>query len=447
MTIDQAREYTVIVNGGSGCIFQPADSEATYILTAKHNLEDVANQITDLIRFQFDNGHWRLIPVPLTTNVEIGVNYFPHEERDIAIIKVERIRGLNSLFKLENLDDEPNNFWLLGYPETRRNASPHDKILWFRPDVGVSILGTNQNARREAHIPGNPNLEEVRGQSGGCIFKDANGKLYLAGIQNSMAQAEGEQLGRIEFTPIQAFSDIIELYPEHLSPLYPSYLENFEFLREDAFNLNASFNQSNIDYTKNFLKWKCQEVINNELTPISIKNLFKERLLIDPSCSEELESKVVWLLWLEFLTILNIAKNRAHSIDDLSALFNNYRLLFSGATHDWCYEIDKIMYADFKGLKKGGHVIVAMEAPPADGESYLIDKTIPQIANARNISDRNLLKIDNGLGHPFEEFKFVHIDFFKGKCIVKRHEEYAEITNDEELMIKLIQVYGEVFTT
>ncbi|MCO6359150.1 ABC-three component system protein [Roseivirga pacifica] len=445
MTTDQAREYTVIVNGGSGCFFQPADPETTYILTAKHNIINAGDQITDLTHFQNHNGQWEMFDIPFD-NLVTGVNYFPHPGKDIAIIKVPRMEGFDALYKLTDLEGITEGLWLLGYPETRRNANPDNKEGWFRLDRGVSILGTTQQARREAQVPNNPGREEIIGHSGGCILKDAGNKLYLAGIQNSMAQAVGEQLGRIEFTPIQVFNEVIELYPDELSPIFPFYLLNFEFLQEEAFNLDASFNQQNIEYTKNFLRWKCEEVINNELTPIGIKNLFEERLLIDQNCSEELENKVVWLLWLEFLTILNISQDKIHTVEDLSGLFNNYRLLFSSAQHDWCYEIDKIMYADFKGLKKQGLVVVAMETPPADGESFIIDNTIPQIANTRNSANRSLLKIDDGVKHPFEDFKFVHIDFFKGKSIIKRHQEYAEINSDEELLIKLKQVYGEVFT-
>ena len=208
MTIDDAREYTVIVNGGSGCFFQPADLEATYILTAKHNITNAGNRITNLMHFQYQNGQWEILTIPFQ-NLNLGANYFPHPNKDIAIIKVPRMEGLDALYKLTDLDGNPEGFWLLGYPETRRNGSPTNKIKWFRPDIGVGILGTTENARREAHIPGNPDLGEVRGHSGGCILKDAGNKLYLAGIQNSMAQAVGEQLGRIEFTPVEIFNEYL----------------------------------------------------------------------------------------------------------------------------------------------------------------------------------------------------------------------------------------------
>lgn len=444
MTINQAREYTVIVNGGSGCFFQPADSKATYILTAKHNIVNAGGRITDLTHFQYRDAQWEMFPIPFE-NLETGVNYFPHPGKDIAIIKVPRMESLDALYKLTDLDGSPEGFLLLGYPETRRNGSPDNKIRWFRSDIGINILGTTENARREAYIPGNPDLGEVRGHSGGCILKDAGNKLYLAGIQNSMAQAVGEQLGRIEFTPIEVFNEIIDQYPEELSPLFPSYLSSFDFLREQAFDLKAGLSQHNINYTKGYLQHKCKEVIDNEFTPIGIKNFFKTRLLIDQDKGEELETRNIWILWLEFLTIVNIVKEQVHTVDNLSDIFDQYRLLFSDTNGDWCHEIPKLVYSDYKGLKKGGLVIVGVEKPPED-ETYIIDGSIPLIAQVRSSQDREQLKIDDGFGFPFDEFKFIHIDFFKRESIIKRHQEYAAIANDQTLLDKLKEVYGEVFT-
>lgn len=38
---DDLRLFTVKVGGGSGCLFQPLNSEYSYVLTAKHVIEGV----------------------------------------------------------------------------------------------------------------------------------------------------------------------------------------------------------------------------------------------------------------------------------------------------------------------------------------------------------------------------------------------------------------------
>lgn len=40
---DDLQFFTVKVAGGSGCLFQPLDSEYSYVLTAKHVIEGVEN--------------------------------------------------------------------------------------------------------------------------------------------------------------------------------------------------------------------------------------------------------------------------------------------------------------------------------------------------------------------------------------------------------------------
>ena len=60
-------------------------------------------------------------------------------------------------------------------------------------------------------------------------------------------------------------------------------------------------------------------------------------------------------------------------------------------------------------------MIVGVEKPPED-ETYIIDGSIPIISQVRNSQDRNLLKIDDGYGFPFDEFKF--IVYFPGNQII-----------------------------
>lgn len=81
----------------------------------------------------------------------------------------------------------------------------------------------------EAGISGSLIIEEVRGDSGGCILKIINGQLFICGIQNRMASAN-EQLGKIKFTSLSEFDKIIEKYPDILALIFPYHLKYFSFL-------------------------------------------------------------------------------------------------------------------------------------------------------------------------------------------------------------------------
>ncbi|MPM69266.1 hypothetical protein SDC9_116210 [bioreactor metagenome] len=95
MSIDAIKEYIVIVNEGSGCIFQPMDNSYSYVLTAKHNITNAKNQITQFTRFKLNNNTWTETKIPFEYLVE-NENYFPHPNRDIAIIKIEKIHDLET---------------------------------------------------------------------------------------------------------------------------------------------------------------------------------------------------------------------------------------------------------------------------------------------------------------------------------------------------------------
>ena len=441
MTLDEAREYVVIVNEGSGCFFQPANPDETYILTAKHNIENADNQIKQLVRFKYQNDSFKSFEIEIDELIE-GENYLPHPEIDIAIIKIARIDNLDNLFRIMSSVNYENNFSLYGYPNKRRVANPDSKVNWFRPEDGVELLGTLENSRKEAKIPGNPDHSEMLGHSGGIICKRTDRGMFIAGIQNGMVKADEEDLGRIEFTPINYFDEIVEEYD--ISPLHPSYLSNFSFLVDKSFDLRASFGQDDINYTKEFLKYKANEVVKSDITPLFIRDFFKERLLISESQKEDIDREFIWIIWLEFLTILNLVKGKIHSEKELEEIFNNHRLLYSKTKNDWAEELDKIIHSDYKGLKRNGLVIIGTEKSP-DNNVFIIDKTIPLITSAKKTIDRDQLKIDEGMGYPLEEYTFIHFDYFKKGCISLRHEEYVEILDDQKALEKLTSLYNDFF--
>jgi hypothetical protein len=441
MNIDQAREYVVVLNGGSGCLIQPMTNEYTYVLTAKHNITNSNNILNNITHFKFTDGNWTSHEIAIA-NLTVGENYFPHPDKDIAIIKVFGLEGYDKAFRFDRITEEKSNFNLLGYPAARRENQPNS-VEWFRIDPNIQILDSRANGLFEASIPGNASLEEVRGHSGGAILKVIDDKLYVAGIQNRMAAAN-EQLGRVHFTPLTIFDEIINLNPT-LAPIFPSHLKCFSFLQNEAFNINAGFGQPNIEFTRNYLQQKTNQVIQSSLTPIGIKNMFQKRLLFYQQGDEVLQSKFIWLIWLEFLTILNILKDEEYTEEGLKEIFNTTRLICSDTKQDWADELSNIAYSNYHDLKKNGIVIIGISKPPADGETYVLDKKIPHIANAiseqKKKHDRGLVQIDKGSNYPLEEYKFIHIEYFKGPTIIKKHLEYANISDDNLLITKLKDEY------
>jgi len=192
------------------------------VLTAKHNVTNADNQITQFTRFKLNHNSWDEIEITFGDLVE-NENYFPHQGRDIAIIKIEKIPDLENIIRFDEIDGEKTGYVLAGYPETRRTANPNNRENWFRYDENVTILNTIANQLREGVVPNNAVYDEIVGHSGGGILKISGDYILLAGIQNKMVNAKNEQMGRIEFSPISLFDEIIAAHQQQLSSLHPPY--------------------------------------------------------------------------------------------------------------------------------------------------------------------------------------------------------------------------------
>lgn len=446
MTIDQAREYVVIVNGGSGCIMQPMSDEYAYLLTAKHNIEKGYNTLKAITNFIYSEGKWSEKTIPIK-KFESGSNYFPHPQKDIAIIKIPVQPHLTEAYRFDDINHDKSGYYLMGYPELRRKTHRTDRKQWYRRDQSVEIIDPRGAGMYEAKVPDNATLQEIMGQSGGCFCKVQDGKLFIAGIQNSMADAN-EQMGHVRFTDMASFDEIIALHTEVLVPLLPCHLKSFSFLWHEAFNLDAGLYNENIKFVKAFLKNKITEVIGDAATPSAIKKLFEHRLLLYSESTQTLQSKKIWIIWLEFLTILNLVKKQDYSEPGILELFNRIRLLCSDTDRDWGMELGNIIRADYKGLPKGSTVIIGTARPPAQNQ-FKLDRNIPLIDKAfrdhRSTINYNDLVIDEGITFPLYDYTFIHIAYFKDGAILNKNSEYAALMDDDhKILAKLQEEYKEL---
>jgi len=260
----------------------------------------------------------------------------------------------------------------------------------------------------------------------------------LAGIQNKMATAYEEQLGRIEFSTLSCFDEIINLYPETLSPIYPPYCKSFEYLKEQVMKLEDCFLKDKIEYTKQYLQDFTDEILENKLTPKIIKDHLRKRLLIHNEKESSLYNKGLWIAWLELLIILKIIGVNLQTEQELDEIFNQYRLFYSSSNKDWSNLIQDILRSDYKTLNENACIIVSNESKPS---KMVIGKGIIQDIS-RNIPKKQM-NIDEGSNRLLENYKHIHIYAFQHNCIIAKEEEYIHFnnTNEEELFEKLKHEY------
>lgn len=429
---DELQWFTVKVADGSGCLFQPSNSEYSYVLTAKHVIEGIDN--IEIIRQYIQEGGEKVCE-----NIKLLELPYLHNDpdKDAAIIKVEKVKGIETLLRADLNSSEKDNWYLCGHPDSRINNDFSYRRNKLRIESPVESY-------IEAEIEKSVVHSEIVGQSGGGIIKEEKSFFLLAGIQKKMAvEDEKESLSRIHFAPLSFFDQIIDDNNENLSILEPYYMSNFSFLEDDAFKLDiGAFDEYKIKNVRQALKNKASEIINSTLTPYGIKELFKEKLLADKNKPEELYYRNIWIAWLEFLAVMNIVKDE--NIDDslLSDIFNSVRLKYSGKNVDWTYLFrEDLLNSDYLGLKPNSTIVVSTNNPPIG--NLVLPRA--KILNNIGIVPKKGLQIDNGVKSPYDDFNFVHLEFFKKGCIVERLEKYEDIHNENELLLILKQQYNELF--
>jgi len=453
MTLDELKLYNVRINEGSGCLFQPilAENEFTYILTAKHLFENGGRNENDEI----------IPPIPDGTEINIfrqviiaekydeekipfklirGQTYFAHKEADAAILKINTLLpGFDKIISAE-IPKKIDIYSMYGFPKQLEGNVKGNKDT----DYKIRELGLPAQFLQNAQLVNDTlNKPQIEGMSGGGILSVQGENIYLIGIQSEMKHAAWAN-GKICFVPMKYFWEIInyEDYNTSLTKLHPPFVGKFDFLRDDAFALEVDFIYENrIAATRVHLRNKALDVIQSDITPLSIKELFKVRLLIDETEEQYLDTRNIWLGWLEFLTILNIVKEENITLQQLDDIFNNIRLKYTHVEDCTTLFQDHLSKSDFIGLKQGGTVIINSKNAPRKPFRVPVGG---MINNIKIPQDKRGFKTDLGID-PFQSFSFIHLDYFKTECILNKLEEYENL-NEAQLLEKLKQEYNELFS-
>ena len=158
MEITNFKNYSVIIDGGTGVLFQPITEEYFYILTAKHILQNKQEDETftdkedntsiKVTRFTFENT-WNIEEIPF--KLIKGQTYFPHSDKNIdaAILKIRFDDYKN--FEIKNLYISENttinsDAYLCGFPDDKRKANQENPIEQF---TNYTIFqNSNDNSHR-----------------------------------------------------------------------------------------------------------------------------------------------------------------------------------------------------------------------------------------------------------------------------------------------------------
>lgn len=429
---DEIQKSIVIVNSGSGCLIQPMDAEKLYVLTAKHVLVDTGVSNTPVIEcwvVEDGSGCYKMIE---TEELQEGVNYFPHDELDAAILAIPSVEGFKPMLGVDLQVNWGDEYILCGYPAMRRNSQAK-----FRPD---EVVIKNQLSIRGVHqgqiVSGQPGLKEVMGQSGGGYIRESNGHLLIGGIQTQMVcEDDVEQLGWVKILLIEVFHEIVEKH-DQLKPLVPSFMDSFENFRSKAMALRTTAGQTDMRVVRTHLQNITSKITATELRPLDIKNKYGERLLVWQRMGSLLDERM-WTSFLELLIVWSVCNNDPVTTESLEQFLNKIRFLHANFGDDWIFYPEEIMRSNFLGLEPGGVVVVSDSTVTATFDLSGI------VANI-SIPDTDL-QIDQGAS--IHKFRYVHITAFQKKAILAIHDQYAAFAPGDDpgpLNDKLHQEFKKV---
>ncbi|RZJ85780.1 MAG: hypothetical protein EOO20_19635 [Chryseobacterium sp.] len=450
MTAERLKTYIVSLKGGSGCLFQPMTetNEYTYILTAKHLFEGVRSDIDGnesaygtadgqaipITRLAYQDGNWSEIPFEFI--FQRGENYFPSTDADAAILKIDFIPGFSEIFQ-SNITSTTSGYGLNGYPEILSTGNIGEKST---EHAIARFIGEGMRNHRAQLVSTTLAHAQIQGMSGGGILKIIDNGISIIGVQSKVTH-QAFAGGQIDFIPIHYFNLIVAgiADQEKLALLYPPYLNSFEFLKDEAFVLDVDhIDEEHISGARITLRNKAEQIVQSDITPQGIKQLFEKRLLIIEDETNCFSHKEIWIAWLEFLTILNIVKYDPMQKTMLSDIFNQYRLKYIDG-HGWTDVRKDFGRSDYIGLKPDSTIFVSSKTPPRS--SFILKKG--KLIDIAKPYDKRGFKTDNGID-PFTCFDFVHLEHFKEVCIIRKLDEYRDLT-EEELLLKLKSEYHELF--
>lgn len=450
MTAERLKTYIVSLKGGSGCLFQPmtGNNEYTYILTAKHLFEGIKSdtdgnefaysiedgEIVPITVLDYQDGNWSEIIIKFI--FRRGENYFPSNEADAAILKIDFISGFDEIFQA-NISSNIDDYLLVGFPTIFSGNTVGEKSTEHAIQRLMAAGNHNQRAQLVSPIIAHNQLE---GMSGGGIVKIIDEGISIIGIQSKVTH-QSFAGGQIAFIPIKYFNKIIESIAnqDRLASLYSPYIGSFEFLKDDAFLLSVDdYDEDRISRTRITLKNIAEQIVNSDITPLEIRQLFDKRLLIFDKETSCFSYKQIWIAWLEFLTILNIVKFDPIQKAMLSDIFDKYRLKYIDG-YGWTDLRKNISKSDFNGVKPNSTIFISSKTPPKS--SYIIKRD--KIIDIANPHFEEGFNINKGID-PLTCFDFVHLEHFKEVCIIRKLNEYQNLT-EEELLLKLKSEYNEFF--
>lgn len=415
---DIIKSHTVVVENGSGVLIQPMTDEYSYILTAKHVVQNDDKKPELGIKNAAD------IKIQIFSGEELQARkIYHHNTLDIAVIRIDFAPNL-SITPYQKSIARGDKVSLYGYPNyspEHRNEN-HQLSDWIETydlcviDTDDHKLGfRNEETARQS---------DIQGFSGGGLFYISRDQAYLIGIEHSVIKP-AEYADRVIGCPIANFNEILNA--NQLKRLKPLHLSSFKHLQDEIFVFENCFDVANLKSITGLLNhYATQQLTDCLITPIEILRLFKGKLKAYQQSESELEKKGLWIALLELLAIEVILNPPAlWNADYIESLLKSYRIIYIDSHKSWKAHLEKILATDTAGLKPDGKILLVTGGLLPESPNMLNnlpEQVIPNIFNGLTGE-----AINNARYTYTKKTPIIHLPKLHNVCIEEKESDYAKL--------------------
>lgn len=431
MSENDFKKYTVILDEGSGVLFQPLGETKTYILSAKHvfykeiehNNGPNKKELKGSINYRLSTDQKTAIEI----EIKKGVNYYENDHADAALLVLEGNQGFDQIF-IDKRKSGFDGFNLTGYPQSKRTADDkYDK-------QAISDLNSYDDSLVALRLVVNHlDHEQISGFSGGGIFKTNGDSLLLAGIQSKTPS--GNCNGEVNVVPIKRFEEIVQ--ENNLPQLLPSFFTQIDLLLSSI----IEFNQ-----TKPNLKPKLQGALRLQAKQIKcdLKDIYNRKLLAKSAIhSNSLSSRQFWTSFLEYALIISLIEDHEFNEDLLNKMNKKRRFVFSDSAKNIYDVYSDILLFAADNIDDQCQVLVGTTMPPTTNKTRRMS-TARVPSNISSIDDDET--IDRiSLRSKIKEI--IHIKAIELDCINENDALLDQFSIDQfgEMLTEIKRLVNEFF--
>ena len=414
----------VMVNAGSGVLVSAMSQDYSYVLTARHALED-HNVLTD----------HRGQPIRI-----IDVHRHPdaaHDEKyDCAVIQVEYVPDIKQSSLPAGSLEARAFLSLAGFPTLdRKGESPIKHYDGHLTSVAEDLMVFT--------VDGIPGHDSIVGMSGGGVYCLYDNHPYLVGVEFRMDRDTPEQQsGRVQCQGLNRFEEIIQA--KKLAHMVPCFLECFSRLKNEIFSFNV-ISPQNVQKLQEKLGALADVLIAGGLpAPYELMVKYQRSLLVTTELPGAMQDKQLWVAYFEFVIICALVDG-APVLDEayLEALERRRRFLYSSSSENWLRNLPEILRSARHMLDAKGTMVVASpqedarELPEDSHLEYVLDDigSVP--------TSGSMLRIDNINDPVYKTYTVTHMKGLRNKYVVLKEWEYGKAMPSAQLNI-FREYYNEV---